>query len=343
MKACIIGSTGYAGQQLASLLLKHPKITHLFLGSFGSANEPMAERYRHLSHIIPCQLMQSELLLAPQFLKEQGIDILFFALPHSVSSQWIGKIMGYNLPIKIIDLGADFRIKDLKTYTQWYGDHPHPSLLPKATYGLTELNPEGIKNSTLIANPGCYATATLLAAHPAVEAEIIGHTPLIVDAKSGISGAGRQGNVDNLFAEISENMRPYHVGEHRHIPEIEQSLGCSILFSPSVVPMSRGMISAVYSPLSKKCSLTYVKRLYQDAYRNSHYIRFVETPPITKAVRGSNFADIWLHIDERTQTFVSMVAIDNLMKGASGQAVQNMNLMMGFDETLGLEQVPLYP
>lgn len=351
MKACIIGSTGYAGQQLSTLLATHPEISKIYLGSHGSSQKSIADIYAHVNRILPHVLMHSNTLLTEAFLRAECIDVLFFALPHGLSAELIQKIMSFDLTIKIIDLGADLRLKNQTQYEEWYGTHPHPTLLDQSVYGLSELYAADIKNAPLIANPGCYATATLLGAIPAVKLGLIGNTTLVVDAKSGISGAGRQSNIGNLYAEASENLRPYQIGTHRHTPEIEQELGrhstgnnpCKIMFSPSVVPMTRGMISAVYAPLQKTCTLKQLKAYYQDVYSNAPFIRLIDEAPTTKSVRGSNYADLWVHIDERTDTFVVMTAIDNLMKGAAGQAVQNMNLMFGFKETLGLNQVPLYP
>jgi N-acetyl-gamma-glutamyl-phosphate reductase len=351
MKACIIGSTGYAGQLLSTLLANHPEVNEVYLGSHGSSQKSMTDIYAYANRILPHVLIHSDALLTEDFLRTEHIDVLFFALPHGLCAEWIQKITSFDLNIKIIDLGADLRLKNQIQYEEWYGVHPHPNLLKHSVYGLSELYAADIKNASLIANPGCYATATLLGAVPAIQLGLIGNTPLVVDAKSGISGAGRGASTANLYAETSENLRPYQIGTHRHTPEIEQELErhstlnkpCQIMFSPSVVPMTRGMISAVYAPLQKTCSLKQLKAHYHDIYSNAPFIRLIDEAPTTKAVRGSNYADLWVHIDERTNTFVVMTAIDNLMKGASGQAVQNMNLMFGFKETLGLNQVPLYP
>lgn len=347
MKVSIIGSTGYAGQQLSTLLYRHPQVSKIYLGSYGSADSLLSDKYRHIAHCALSPLMQVETLLSPDFILQEGISIIFMALPHGLSSGLVHDLLATG--VRIIDLGADFRIKNPDIYSSWYGQHPYPEDLKESVYGLSEAYRSTIAKGQLIANPGCYATATLLSALPAAAMGLLGETPLIVDAKSGISGAGRQASVANLFSEVDENLRPYHTGTHRHTPEIEQQLSLSsgksntILFSPSVVPMSRGMISAIYAPLSGEYDIRDIKAYYKDFYGDAPFIRWVDSPPESKAVRGSNYADIWLHVDKRTQTFVAMTAIDNLMKGAASQAIQNMNICMGFNETAGIDLLPLYP
>ncbi len=352
MKACVVGSTGYAGQQLVTLLMNHPKISALYLGSHSSFGKSFSELYPHTRSIVSINMLSVETLLDPAFLLKEAIDIIFFALPHGLSAAPMGKLAP--LGIKMIDLGTDLRLRDPELSKEWYGEPPSPELLSQAVYGLSEHYREAIQKAQIIANPGCYATATLLAALPAIQSGIIQDQILIVDAKSGVSGAGRQAQVDSLFSESVENVKPYKVGTHRHTPEIEQALAfhspsapsvknCKVMFSPSVVPMSRGILSAVYGTIDKKYSSESLLKIYKKIYENAPFIRIVEQPPITKAVRGSNYTDIWVHVDSRTNTFVAMAAIDNLMKGAAGQAVQNMNLMMGFEETCGLGHIPLYP
>lgn len=349
MKACIIGSTGYAGQQLATLLTHHPEITTLYLGSHGSFGRQFSENYPHAKNIVPIEMLPVETLLDPAFLTSEAVDVIFFALPHGESAQQIGKLAP--LGIKMIDLGSDLRLTDPTLSHEWYGEPPYPNLLSQSVYGLSEHYKDSIVQAQIIANPGCYATATLLAALPAVRSGFLSDQTLVVDAKSGISGAGRQALVESLYAETSENIKPYKVGTHRHTPEIEQALAvhghtalpCKVLFSPSVVPMSRGILSAVYGTIEKKYSAEALYKIYKKIYENSPFIRVLDQPPTTKAVRGSNYADLWVHVDSRTNTFVAMAAIDNLMKGAAGQAVQNMNLMMGLPETCGLTHIPLYP
>lgn len=349
MKACIVGSTGYAGQQLTTLLSQHPHIEKLYLGSFGSAEETLSQKYPHLKGVVDAVLLPAETLLTSEWVTASEIDVLFLALPHGMAKNHIPNLL--TTGVRIIDLSADFRLQDPMQYAHWYGTLPVGIELDVAVYGLSEWNRQQIAGAQLIANPGCYATAALLAALPAVKAGLIGGTPLIIDGKSGISGAGRQGNMDNLFAEMAENVRPYQAGQHRHTPEIEQLLSLNspfgtsvkLLFSPSVVPMTRGILCSVYAALDRPVTQAELDAIYAEFYHEVPFVRLTEREPFTKAVRGSNLADVWVHIDERTNTLVAMAAIDNLMKGAAGQAVQNMNLMMGYSETLGLEAPPLYP
>lgn len=352
MKACVVGSTGYAGQQLVTILMNHPQISALYLGSHSSFGKPFSEHYPHTKNIVSINMLSVETLLEPSFLVKEAIDVIFFALPHGLSAEPMGKLAP--LGIKMIDLGTDLRLRNPDLAKEWYGEPPAPQLLGQAVYGLCEHYKESIQKAQIIANPGCYATATLLAALPAIQSGMIQSQTLIVDAKSGISGAGRQAQIDSLYAEAAENVRPYKVGTHRHTPEIEQALAQNsgnngpsnafkVLFSPSVVPMSRGIISAVYGTFEPKYSGEALLKVYQKIYENAPFIRMIDQPPTSKAVRGSNYTDIWVHVDSRTHTFVAMAAIDNLMKGAAGQAVQNMNLMMGFEETCGLSYIPLYP
>lgn len=349
MKACIIGSTGYAGQQLTTLLMHHPEISKLYLGAHSNFGRQFSESYPHANRIVSIDLQPSETLLDPDFLKSEAIDCLFFALPHGASAAPISALAPHG--IKMIDLGTDLRLNDPLLSAEWYGVSPSAELLSKSVYGLSEHYREAVSQAQIVANPGCYATATLLAALPAVSSGFLSDQTLVVDAKSGISGAGRQAQVDSLYSETAENIKPYKIGAHRHTPEIEQALAaqkcsalpCKVMFAPSVVPMSRGILSAVYGTIDKKYSAEALQKVYAKLYEASPFIRLLEQPPTTKAVRGSNYADIWVYIDSRTNTFVAMAAIDNLMKGAAGQAVQNMNLMMGFSETLGLQQIPLYP
>lgn len=344
MKACVVGSTGYAGQQLVTILMNHPKISALYLGSHSSYGKPFSEHYPHTRNIVSINMLSVETLLDPAFLLKEALDVIFFALPHGLSAEPIGKLA--SLGIKMIDLGTDLRLRDPELTNEWYGEPPCPDLLSQAVYGLSEHYREAIQKAQIIANPGCYATATLLAALPAIQSGMIHDQTLIVDAKSGVSGAGRQAQIDSLFSETAENVKPYKVGTHRHTPEIEQALAssnCKVMFSPSVVPMSRGILSAVYGTIDPKYSGEALLKVYKKIYEKAPFIRIVDQPPITKGVRGSNYTDIWVHVDSRTNTFVAMAAIDNLMKGAAGQAVQNMNLMMGFEETCGLGYIPLYP
>lgn len=346
MNIVIAGSTGYAGQQLTSLLVHHPHVKKLYLGSSSHSDVPFDALYGHANRLIIETLRDSESLMTPTFIKDHQIDVVFLALPHGMSSKYVPRLLESDA--LIIDLGSDYRLKNPEHYEKWHGSHASPHLLDQGVYGLSEFYAESIRKTRLIANPGCYATATLLAMLPALSSGFISDTTVIVDAKSGISGAGRQANVSGLYAEATENIRPYKTGDHQHIPEIEQTLSehgseHHVLFSPSVVPMSRGILSSVYAKLRPGVDMDKLHDAYQRAYANKPFIRRVNNAPCTKHVRGSNYADVWYKIDHRTGTLIMMCAIDNLIKGAAGQAVQNMNLHFGYEETAGLQQMPLYP
>ena len=253
---------------------------------------------------------------------------------------------------KIIDLSADYRIKDVATYEKWYGiEHKSPQYIEEAVYGLCEINREDVKNARLVANPGCYTTCSILTAYPLAKEGIIDMNTLIVDAKSGTSGAGRGAKVPNLFCEVNENMKAYGVASHRHTPEIEEQLGYAsgekvlINFTPHLVPMNRGILATEYATLKKDVTYEEVKAIYDKYYKDEKFVRVLEKDvcPETKWVEGSNYVDINFKIDSRTNRIIMMGAIDNLVKGAAGQAVQNMNLMFGLPETEGLELVPMFP
>ena len=259
--------------------------------------------------------------------------------------------------VKIIDLSADFRIKDVKTYEKWYKiEHRSPQFIEEAVYGLCEINRDKVKGARLIANPGCYTTCSILTAYPLVKEGLIDPDTLIIDAKSGTSGAGRGAKLPNLFCEVNENMKAYGVTNHRHTPEIEEQLGYAagkeivVNFTPHLVPMNRGILATEYAALNKKADGTLptygeVKAIYDKYYKNEKFVRVLEKDvcPETKWVEGSNYVDVNFKIDERTGRIVMMGALDNLVKGAAGQAVQNMNLLFGFDEAEGLKLVPMFP
>ena len=254
--------------------------------------------------------------------------------------------------VKIIDLSADFRIKDVKVYEEWYKlEHKSPQFIEEAVYGLCEINREDVKKARLVANPGCYTTCSILTCYPLVKEGIIDPNTIIVDAKSGTSGAGRGAKVDNLFCEVNENMKAYGVATHRHTPEIEEQLGyacgekITINFTPHLVPMNRGILATAYASLKKDVTYEEVKAIYDKYYADEKFVRVLEKDvcPQTKWVEGSNYVDVNFKIDPRTNRIIMMGAIDNLVKGAAGQAVQNMNLMFGLKESEGLELVPMFP
>ena len=283
------------------------------------------------------------------------VDVIFTATPQGfLAGVLTEEILS---KVKIIDLSADFRIKDVKTYEKWYKiEHKSPQFIEEAVYGLCETNRDKVKGARLIANPGCYTTCSILTAYPLVKEGLIDPDTLIIDAKSGTSGAGRGAKLPNLFCEVNENMKAYGVTNHRHTPEIEEQLGYAagkeimVNFTPHLVPMNRGILATEYAALNRKADGTLptygeVKAIYDKYYKNEKFVRVLEKDicPETKWVEGSNYVDVNFKIDERTGRIVMMGALDNLVKGAAGQAVQNMNLLFGFDEAEGLNLVPMFP
>jgi N-acetyl-gamma-glutamyl-phosphate reductase len=283
------------------------------------------------------------------------VDVIFTATPQG----FLAGVLTEDIlnKVKIIDLSADFRIKDVSVYEEWYKiEHKTPQFIEEAVYGLCEINRDKVKGARLIANPGCYTTCSILTAYPLVKEGMIDPNTLIIDAKSGTSGAGRGAKLPNLFCEVNENMKAYGVTNHRHTPEIEEQLGYAagkeivVNFTPHLVPMNRGILATEYATLVKKAdgslpSYEEVKAVYDKYYAKEKFVRVLEKDvcPETKWVEGSNYVDVNFKIDERTGRIVMMGALDNLVKGAAGQAVQNMNLLFGFDEAEGLNMVPMFP
>ena len=277
-------------------------------------------------------------------------DVIFTATPQGFCASVISEAILADT--KIVDLSADFRIKDVDTYEKWYGiQHKSPQFIEDAVYGLCEINREDVKGARLVANPGCYTTCSILTAYPLAKEGLIDMNTLIIDAKSGTSGAGRGAKVGNLYCEVNENIKAYGVGSHRHTPEIEEQLGYAakedvrISFTPHLVPMNRGILATEYATLTKQTTYEEVKAVYDKYYKEEKFIRVLDEGicPETKWVEGSNYVDINFKIDPRTNRIIMMGAIDNLVKGAAGQAVQNMNLMFGLPESEGLELVPMFP
>ena len=277
-------------------------------------------------------------------------DVIFTATPQGFCASVISEAILADT--KIVDLSADFRIKDVATYEKWYGiQHKSPQFIEEAVYGLCEINREDVKGARLVANPGCYTTCSILTAYPLAKEGLIDMNTLIIDAKSGTSGAGRGAKVGNLYCEVNENIKAYGVASHRHTPEIEEQLGYAakedvrISFTPHLVPMNRGILATEYATLTKQATYEDIKAVYDKYYKEEKFIRVLEEGvcPETKWVEGSNYVDINFKIDPRTNRIIMMGAIDNLVKGAAGQAVQNMNLMFGLPESEGLELVPMFP
>ena len=345
IKVGIIGATGYAGGELVRILMGHKEAEIVWYGSRSYIDQKYADVYRNMFQIVDAKCMDDNMAaLADQ------VDVIFTATPQGFLASVINEnILGKT---KIIDLSADFRIKDVKVYEKWYGiEHKSPQFIEEAVYGLCEVNRDKVKGARLIANPGCYTTCSILTAYPLAKEGIIDMRTLIVDAKSGTSGAGRGAKVPNLFCEVNENMKAYGVASHRHTPEIEEQLGyasgenVTISFTPHLVPMNRGILATEYATLKKNVTGEEVKAIYDKYYADEKFVRVLGEGvcPETKWVEGSNYVDIGFTLDPRTNRIVMMGAIDNLVKGAAGQAVQNMNLLFGLPESEGLELVPMFP
>lgn len=350
IKAGIIGATGYAGNELVRILMGHKEVEIKWYGSRSYIDKKYAEVYQNMFEIVDDVCLDDNMdELASQ------VDVIFTATPQG----FLAGVLTEDIlnKVKIIDLSADFRIKDVSVYEKWYKiEHKSPQFIEEAVYGLCEINRDKVKGARLIANPGCYTTCSILTAYPLVKEGLIDPNTLIIDAKSGTSGAGRGAKLPNLFCEVNENMKAYGVTNHRHTPEIEEQLGYAagkeivVNFTPHLVPMNRGILATEYATLVKKAdgslpSYEEVKAVYDKYYGKEKFVRVLEKDvcPETKWVEGSNYVDVNFKIDERTGRIVMMGALDNLVKGAAGQAVQNMNLLFGFDETEGLNMVPMFP
>lgn len=350
IKAGIIGATGYAGNELVRLLMGHKEVEIKWYGSKSYIDKKYADVYQNMFQIVEDVCLDDNIeALASQ------VDVIFTATPQG----FLAGVLTEDIlnKVKVIDLSADFRIKDVAVYEEWYKlTHKSPQFIEEAVYGLCEVNREQIKHARLVANPGCYTTCSILTAYPLVKEGLIDTDTLIIDAKSGTSGAGRGAKLPNLFCEVNESIKAYGVATHRHTPEIEEQLGYAagkevlINFTPHLVPMNRGILATEYAKLNKKAdgSLpTYedIKAVYDKYYAKEKFVRVLEQGqcPETKWVEGSNYVDIGFQIDARTGRIIMMGALDNLVKGAAGQAVQNMNLLFGFDEAEGLNLVPMFP
>lgn len=338
INAGIIGATGYAGAELTRLLYSHPEVNINFLCSNSYSGEEFSNVYSNFKNFVDIECIN----IHEVFDKFDDIDVLFTALPSGKALDFAKKALDKN--VKVIDIGSDFRLKTTDLYTEWYNlDHKYPELLQSAVYGLPEINKEKIKAANLVANPGCYPTASSLAMLPLVNNSLIDLSTIIIDAKSGVSGAGRKASTANLFVECNESIKAYGVTTHRHTPEIEQTLSSVCLedikltFTPHLVPMNRGILSVCYSNLKKEYSLESLFKLYKEFYKTSPFVRVIDSLPETRWVKGSNFCDITLRLDTRTNRVIAIAAIDNLIKGAAGQAIQNMNIMFGLNETTAIK------
>lgn len=350
IKAGIIGATGYAGAELVRILLGHKEVELKWFGSRSYIDKKYASVYQNMFELVEGTCLDDNI----DELAEQ-VDVVFTATPQGFLASMMKE--EYLQKTKFIDLSADYRLKDVGIYEQWYKiEHKSPQFIEEAVYGLCEINRSQVKGARLVANPGCYTTCSILTAYPLVKEGIIDASTLIVDAKSGTSGAGRGAKTANLFCEVNENMKAYGVAAHRHTPEIEEQLGyaagkrLTISFTPHLVPMNRGILVTEYASLVKKAdgslpSEEEIRLIYKKYYDGEKFVRVLEPGvyPETRWVEGSNYLDVNFKVDSRTGRIIMMGALDNLVKGAAGQAVQNMNLLFGFPESEGLELVPVFP
>ncbi|WP_100330212.1 N-acetyl-gamma-glutamyl-phosphate reductase [Bacillus xiapuensis] len=345
MKAAVIGASGYGGIELIRLLSNHPEFHLQSIYSSSKDQVPVTEDYPHLQDICALPLVQIE----PEEIT-QTADVVFLAVPSGASASLAPQLLKNGT--KVVDLSGDLRLKDPENYKKWYKKEPAlPAVLQQAVYGLTEWNRDQIQSANLLSNPGCFPTAALLGIAPALQAEIIDPAWIIIDAKSGVSGAGRGLSQNIHFAEMNDNFQIYKVNQHQHIPEIQQQLNLwhtqtgPITFSAHLLPVTRGIMTTIYAPMKRRLDTRDIHRLYEEAYARDHFVRIrpIGEFPSIKAVTGSNFCDIGMDADERTGRLTIVAVIDNLMKGAAGQAVQNANLMFGLEETAGLKNFPLYP
>jgi len=341
----ICGGSGYTGGELLRILSRHPEVVVTGVTSQRSAGKSVSELFPHLHKY-------ANLVYEP--LRKEAIlgkaDLFFMALPHAESQEAVDYF--FQQGKMVIDLSADYRLRDADVYENWYKvPHAFQATLKQAVYGLPEIYRNRIKKSRLIANPGCYPTGTLLGLLPAVKNTLIDLSSLVIDAKSGTSGAGRKADISAAFCEVNEGFKAYAVGTHRHIPEIEQELSLlageavTINFTPHLLPVDRGILTTIYAHLKKKITAEAVEKIYRNAYKREPFVRVLPYGlyPNIKNVRGTNYCDIGLKLNERTNTLIVITVIDNLVKGASGQSVQNMNIMLGIDETVALDTPAVFP
>ncbi|MFV0341846.1 MAG: N-acetyl-gamma-glutamyl-phosphate reductase [Anaerocolumna sp.] len=345
IKVGILGATGYAGGELVRILLQHNQVEVVWYGSKSYIDKKFANVYRNFFQIVEDKCLDENMAeLVSQ------VDVIFMATPQGLCASLINEEVLSKT--KVIDLSADFRLKDISIYESWYGiTHSSPEFIKDAVYGLCEVNRDKIKDAQLIANPGCYPTCSILSIYPLLKERLIDPKSIIIDAKSGTSGAGRGAKVDNLYCEVNDTIKAYGVTTHRHTPEIEEQLGylsgeeITLNFTPHLVPMNRGILITAYANLLKDLSYEEVKAVYDKYYKDEYFVRVIDdkATPETRWVKGSNYVDINVAVDKRTNRVIMMGAMDNLVKGAAGQAVQNMNLMFGLEETHGLKLVPMFP
>ena len=345
LRVAIIGASGYTGVELARILCNHPEFKLTAATSRQYAGKPLSE-------VFPNLLGKTDLLCENLSMDElcTRADLFFAAVPHKTAMDLIPQLLREGK--KVVDLSADYRLRDVATYEEWYQEHSSPEFIKEAAYGLPELYREQIQQARLVANPGCYPTSIVLGMAPLLKEGIIDPATIIVDSKSGTTGAGRAASVGTLFCEVHDGFKAYKVGgTHRHLPEIEQELSAlnkvsvTISFTPHLLPIARGILSTSYANLISDITEDDVRKLYSNMYETEPFVRLLPagTFPATQHVRGSNFCDIGFAIDKRTNRIIIVSAIDNIVKGAAGQAIQNMNLMCGINETSGLKGAPFFP
>ena len=345
IKAAVIGATGYAGQELVRLLYNHPEVDVKIITSKSYTEKKYSDIYSNFNHITQEVLQDVDL---GKISKE--VDVIFVALPHGILSKEITSEILENC--KVIDLGADFRIEDKEIYEKWYAtEHLSFQLMNEVVYGLCEMHREKIKNAKLVANPGCYTTTSILSLYPVVREGLIDFNTITIDAKSGVTGAGRGVSLNTHYCETNENIKAYKIASHRHTPEIEQELSkaanedIKLTFTPHLTPMNRGILATCYANLKTGVTYKDIEQAYEKYYKDEFFVRLMKKGnfPETKWVKGSNFLDIGFEIDERCNKLIVLGALDNLIKGAAGQAVQNMNILFGLDERHGLNVAGIFP
>ena len=343
LRVAILGASGYTGAELVRLLARHPHVAIVALTADRQAGKPAAEVFPQL------QLLDLPMLSKIDDVDWSGVDFAFCALPHGLTQEVIAKLPRH---LKIVDLSADFRLSDIASYATWYGhEHHAPDLQKEAVYGLTEIKRDAVRKARLVANPGCYPTAAQLPLIPLLEKKLIDPSDIIIDAKSGVTGAGRDAKLGSLYSEVTEGTHAYGVASHRHAPEIEQGLseaaGKPIIvnFTPHLMPMSRGILASIYVKMAPGVTADQLRATLSQRYEGEYFIRVLPngSTPATRHVRGSNFVIMSVHADRVPNRAILMAVEDNLVKGASGQAVQNMNIMFGLPEAAGLQQIALLP
>jgi N-acetyl-gamma-glutamyl-phosphate reductase len=346
-KIGILGASGYTGSELVRLLLRHPRVTLTLLTADSKAGRPMVEVFPQFA-----PFAMPDLVAIPSDWSKVDVDLVFCALPHGTTQRVIAGLLAARPQVRVVDLSADFRLADKAAYARWYGhEHQAEALQSEAVYGLTEVYRKAVKQARLVANPGCYTTASELPILPLLKAKAIDPDRIVIDAKSGVTGAGRSAKEANLFAEVSEGFHAYGVGHHRHMAELDEqfSLAAGRLvvpsFTPHLLPMNRGILATIYLTCRRKATPEDLHAILDKAYRREPFVTvlpFGQTPQ-TRHVRGSNQTMIGVAADRQPGRAIVISALDNLVKGASGQAIQNMNVMLGYPESLGIDQIALFP